>query len=84
MLNIIGVSKFTLDRCRKNKRFNAIESDRLYRIAAIYRLVLKLFNDDNNGAKVWFTRPAISQLETQAGAEKVRDLTGRLKHGVFT
>ena len=92
ILDIIGISKPTLDCRRKNKRFNAIESDRLYRIAAIYQLVLKLFNGDNDGAKGWFTRPVIalgnetpfSQLDTQAGAEKVRDLIGRLEHGVFT
>lgn len=92
ILDIIGISKSTLDRRRKNKRFNTIESDRLYRLAAIYRLVLKLFNGDNDGAKEWFTRPVLalddetpfSQLDTQAGAEKVRDLVGRLEHGVFT
>ena len=92
ILDIIGISKSTLDRRRKNKRFNSIESDRLYRIAVIYHRVLTLFNGDNGGAKGWFTRPAValgdetpfSQLDTQAGAEKVRDLIGRLEHGVFT
>lgn len=92
ILDIIGISKSTLDRRKKNKKFNSIESDRLYRIAATYHLVLKLFNGDNEGAKVWFTRPTIalgdetpfSQLDTQAGVEKVRDLIGRLGHGVFT
>lgn len=92
ILEIIGISKSTLDRRRKNKRFNVIESDRLYRIAEIYRLVLKLFNGDNDEAIGWFTPPVIalggetplSQLDTQMGAEKVRDLIGRLEHGVFT
>lgn len=92
ILDIIGISKSTLNRRRKNKRFNSIESDRFYRIVAIYLLVLKLFNGDNDGTKGWFARPVIalgdevpiSQLDTQVGAEKVRDLIGRLEHGVFT
>lgn len=91
-LEIINLATPTLARRRKTKQLNALESDRLFRVATIYRATLELFEDDRDAAKDWLKQPAkalggkspFSQLDTQAGTDNVRDLIGRLEHGVFT
>ena len=92
LLEVIHLATPTLARRRKTKQLNAQESDRLFRVAAIYRAALELFEGDKDAAKDWLKRPAkalggespFTQLDTQAGADNVRDLIGRLEHGVFT
>ncbi|MGH8615251.1 MAG: antitoxin Xre/MbcA/ParS toxin-binding domain-containing protein [Gammaproteobacteria bacterium] len=68
------------------------ESDRVYRIAAAYRSALQLFEGEAESARRWLNEPAkalggnspLQHLDTEAGAAEVRDLIGRLEHGVYT
>lgn len=68
------------------------ESDRIYRIAEIYRSAVQLFEGDAESARSWLSEPAralggirpLQHLDTEAGAGEVRDLIGRLEHGVYT
>ena len=92
LLEIISLPSATLTRRRSEKRLNPKESDRIYRIARIYRAVLQLFEGDKNAARSWLQLPAkalggetpLHHLSTEAGADEVQDLIGRLEHGVIT
>lgn len=94
LLKVAGIATATLTRRRKSEqaRLSPQESDRLYRIAVAYRRALALFEGNEEGARQWFTQPAkalggespFEYLDTEAGADEVRDLIGRLEHGVYT
>ena len=94
VLQIAGIAPATLARRRKSgsKRLTPQESDRIYRIAAVYRSALQLFEGDAAAARRWLDEPAnaiggntpLHHLDTEAGADEVQDLIGRLEHGVYT
>ena len=93
LLRIIALSSATLTRRRANKkRLSPQESDRVYRVAAAYLASLRLFEGDAEAARRWFGEPAkalgghtpLEHLDTEAGADEVQDLIGRLEHGVVT
>ena len=93
LLRTIALSSATLTRRRaKNKHLSPQESDRVYRIAAAYLAALRLFEGDEEAARRWFREPAkvlggntpLEHLDTEAGADEVQDLIGRLEHGVVT
>lgn len=91
LLEIISLPSATLTRRRHEKRLNSKESDRIYRIARIYRSALQLFEGDKEAARGWLNEPAkalggdspLHHLYTEAGADEVQDLIGRLEHGVI-
>ncbi len=92
LLEIISLPSATLTRRRSEKRLNSKESDRIYRVARVYRTVLQLFEGDKEAARRWLHEPAkalsgdtpLHHLNTEAGADEVQDLVGRLEHGVIT
>ena len=92
LLEIISLPSATLTRRRSEKRLNSKESDRIYRVARAYRTVLQLFEGDKEAARSWLHEPAkafggdtpLYHLNTEAGADEVQDLVGRLEHGVIT
>ena len=93
LLPIINLSSPTLARRRsRGDKLKPQESDNVYRVASAYRDALELFEADSDAAKNWLHTPAkalggetpFSLLDTQAGADQVRDLIGRLEHGVYT
>jgi putative toxin-antitoxin system antitoxin component (TIGR02293 family) len=92
LLEIISLPSATLTRRRGEKRLNSKESDRIYRIASVYRSALQLFEGDKNAARNWLNTPAkalsgetpLHHLNTEAGADEVQDLIGRLEYGVIT
>jgi putative toxin-antitoxin system antitoxin component (TIGR02293 family) len=94
LLRVARIASATFARRRKSasERLSWEESDRIYRIAAAYRDALRLFEDDAEGARGWLNTPAralggetpFARLETEAGAAEVRDLIGRLEHGIYT
>ena len=92
LLDIISLPSATLTRRRNEKRLNAKESDRIYRVARVYRAVLQLFEGDKAAAQCWLNEPAkalagetpLHHLNTEAGADEVQDLIGRIEHGVIT
>jgi putative toxin-antitoxin system antitoxin component (TIGR02293 family) len=94
LLQVARIAPATFARRRRSasERLSREESDRIYRIAAAYRDALRLFEDDTDGARGWLNTPAralggetpFARLETEAGAAEVRDLVGRLEHGVYT
>jgi len=92
LLQIIALPTATLTRRRAQKRLTPQESDRVYRVATTYRTTLQLFEGDAEAARHWLNEPAkalggntpLQHLDTEAGADEVQDLIGRLEHGVIT
>ncbi len=72
------------------RQFNSEESDRLFRLAAVYKATLDLFEDDTGATRLWLADPVhglgnrrpLEMLATSAEAQAVLDLIGRLEHGV--
>jgi putative toxin-antitoxin system antitoxin component (TIGR02293 family) len=94
LLQTLSLSSATLTRRRthKQKRLTPQESDRVYRVAVVYRTALELFEGDKQAARDWLKEPAkalggdspLQHIDTEAGADDVQDLMGRLEHGVIT
>lgn len=78
-------------RIAKGERFSMQESDVMYRLALLVKLATDLF-DDEERALEWLKesvyglagkRP-LDMISTTADFEVVRDLIGRIEHGVFS
>jgi len=94
LLKVARIAPATLTRRRRSPSglLSPEESDRVYRVAAAYQRALQLFEDDAEAARRWLAELAkalggntpLQHLDTEAGAAEVRDLVGRLEHGVYT
>jgi putative toxin-antitoxin system antitoxin component (TIGR02293 family) len=92
LARIVSITSRTLARRKLQGRLEPDESDRLLRVARVYRLALGLFESDHNAALAWLSRPnraldgkAPLQLSTtEVGAREVERLVTRLEHGVIT
>lgn len=86
----LGIPPATLQRRLKVRQFNAEESDRLFRLAAVYKAALDLFEGDIEATRRWLVEPVrglgnsrpLEMLATSAETQAVLDLIGRLEHGV--
>lgn len=87
----INIKPAALKRRAKAGSFNIDESDKLYRIAEVFKAALDLFENDQKAAQIWiqskvrglgYKRP-IEMLSTTAETEAVLNLIGRLEHSVF-
>ena len=90
VLEAIDIPRSTFSRRKKEgRRLSGSESDRLYRAARLLSRALEVFNDDEQ-AKVWMRTGkralgGVSPLvmaRTDAGAQEVEDLLGRIEHGI--
>ncbi len=89
--NALKLSERTLARRRNAGRFNAVESDRLYRLITLYLQAADVL-ESALAADVWMNSPALvlgerTPLEfaqNEAGACQVRDLLIRIDHGVYS
>lgn len=93
LLKAIDISTATLTRRRQSgQRLNVHESDRVYRVASAYRSAVQLFEGDRENARQWMRIPSkalggntpLEHLDTEAGADEVQDLIGRIEHGIVT
>ncbi len=78
-------------RLKNEERFSTQESDAMYRLAMLIKLATELF-DDEQRALEWLResvyglggkRP-LDMVATSVDFEIVKDLIGRLEHGVFS
>ena len=91
MCHLIGISPSTLRRRRHDGRLIPTESDRAYRLAAVLCTAFELFEGNKQAARRWLQQPAkalggntpLDYLDTEAGADAVRDLMGRVEHSIF-
>ncbi|WP_372881532.1 antitoxin Xre/MbcA/ParS toxin-binding domain-containing protein [Psychromonas sp.] len=90
--NVTHIPVSTIKRRLKNdERFNTQESDAIYRFAMLIKLATELFNDEQQALK-WIResvyglggkRP-LDMVSTTVDFEIVKDLIGRVEHGVFS
>jgi putative toxin-antitoxin system antitoxin component (TIGR02293 family) len=88
----LGVPPRTLARRKEAGSLDEHESERMLRLAEIYQAALHLFDDDKTDAREWLLSPVrglnnkrpIDYARTDYGAREVRNLIGRLEHGVFS
>lgn len=86
------ISTRTLARRREEGRLSADESDRLVRLSMLFDETVDLFEGNRSLASKWFRSPkkalgGLSPIEyanTEPGTQEVRDLIGRIEHGVFS
>jgi putative toxin-antitoxin system antitoxin component (TIGR02293 family) len=90
----LGISTKTLMRTRKKEskpsRLDPVTSDRLYRLARIYAMASEVLGGIDQ-AKKWLHSPQmglnnrlpLDLISTEAGSQEVKDLLGRIEHGVF-
>lgn len=89
--DLIGVSETTLLRRQKNKKLAPDESDRLFRVASVYRDLLRLFHGHAADANEWLRSPhavfggetPLNMLKTEYGSQQVETLIHQLEHGVY-
>ncbi|MCL9783250.1 DUF2384 domain-containing protein [Vibrio sp. S4M6] len=81
----------TLKRRFKEKKFSPQESDVIYRLASLLKLATELFQDEEK-AQEWIHKKVyglngkrpIDMVSTTVEFEEVKDLIGRIEHGVFS
>lgn len=91
--SILGVSVKSLGRFRRTPRehLDVHLSDRLYRIARIFALALKVL-ESKEGAIGWLHRPQtglkertpLELMSTDAGAKQVEELLYRIEYGIYS
>ena len=87
----ICIAPSTFARRAKAGRFNAVESDRLVALVAVFEEALSLFENDVAATTEWMTSPArglgskrpIDMLGTRVETKAVFDLIGQLERGVL-
>lgn len=90
VLKVIGMSSRTFHRRKKDKQpLDPVTSDRLYRLAKIEAEAIEAFGDEAT-AMDWLKSPnralgdkPLSLLDTEAGADQVLRVLGRIEHGVY-
>ena len=90
VLKVIGMSNRTFLRRKKDKQpLDPVTSDRLYRLAKIEAEAIKTFGDESTAID-WLKSPnralgdePFSLLDTEAGADQVLRVLGRIEHGVY-
>lgn len=81
----------TFARRRESGRLLKAESERMLRLMEIFSSAVELFDGDREAARQWLTEPAeglgqalpIDYAQSDFGGREVRNLIGRLMHGVF-
>ncbi|MCL2641816.1 MAG: DUF2384 domain-containing protein [Phycisphaerales bacterium] len=88
----VGIPLRTLTRRQNQGRLLPDESDRLLRASAVFDMAVELFEGDVAGARKWLQNPKralggeipLDFASTEIGAYTVKNIIGRLEHGVFT
>ncbi len=87
----LQIKPATLARRAKAGHFSMDESDRLYRFAEIFKAAIDLFEGNQERAQGWLIKPnkglggrtPLQLMRSATEAEAVKDLIGRLEHGVI-
>jgi len=92
LARIVNITMRTLARRKATGHLEPDESDRLLRVASMYKAALDLFESDQEAALAWLSRPnralngktPLHLATTDVGAREVERLITRLEHGVST
>lgn len=90
VLDAVAIPRSTFSRRKKQEeRLTSSESDRLYRVTRLFGRAVEVLGDES-AAQQWVRAPrralgGVSPLvmaRTDAGAQEVEDLLGRIEHGI--
>jgi len=87
----LGIPSRTLARRQRTGRLASGESERLFRLSALYEKARALFKSHEETIR-WFKTPKaafnnktpLQFADNELGAREVEDLLGRIEHGVFS
>jgi putative toxin-antitoxin system antitoxin component (TIGR02293 family) len=87
----LALPKRTLARRKKQAKLNMQESDRLLRLAQVAARAVEVLGSSAK-ASAWLQKPnralghvpPLEQMDTDVGAHMVKELLGRIEHGVFS
>ena len=90
LTRILSLTPRTMARRKTERRLNALESDRLARLARILTYASEVFGTREK-ASTWLNRPnrtlegtpPIELLDTDLGTQVVETMLGRIEHGVI-
>jgi putative toxin-antitoxin system antitoxin component (TIGR02293 family) len=91
LARISNIAIRTLQRRRKQGRFQTDESERLMRIGVLFDKAIEVLGSID-AARNWMKSPnkslsghtPLEYSDTEPGAREVEDLLGRIEHGVFS
>jgi putative toxin-antitoxin system antitoxin component (TIGR02293 family) len=91
MLPALRIAKRTLERRKHTARLSPEESERLYRVAKILASAESVLGSKNK-ARHWLSNPnralggiaPLHLLDTEAGADEVMNVLGRIEFGVYS
>jgi putative toxin-antitoxin system antitoxin component (TIGR02293 family) len=91
LASVTSIAMRTLARRKKEGRFQLPESERVFRIGALFDKATEVLGDAHT-ARQWFKNPKkalegkspLEYADTEIGAREVEDLLGRLEYGVFS
>ncbi|MCZ7555014.1 MAG: DUF2384 domain-containing protein [Bacteroidia bacterium] len=91
LAEVCGIATRTLARRKLEGRLQALESERVYRIAALFDQAKEVLGNHDE-ARRWFKEGSralagaapLEYAGTEIGAREVEDLLGRLEYGVFS
>ncbi|MAM00346.1 MAG: hypothetical protein CL583_18050 [Alteromonadaceae bacterium] len=89
--HVVGISGRTLERRRRQGRLEPKDTDRVASLFSVLEDAVALFEGDEEKARRWLRTPVrglanqtpLALLDTETGSRMVRDLIGRLEHGVL-
>jgi putative toxin-antitoxin system antitoxin component (TIGR02293 family) len=89
----MGISQRTISRLRKTPKatLGLVESDRLYRLAALFSLAKEVLGGEDE-AREWLKTPQMALnnriplelMRTEVGAREVENLLGRIEYSVLS
>ncbi len=91
LAEVCGIAPRTLARRKQEGRLQFSESERVYRVAALFDRATEVLGSTEE-ARRWFKAAArslggvapLEYADTEIGAREVEDLLGRLEQGVFS
>jgi putative toxin-antitoxin system antitoxin component (TIGR02293 family) len=91
LARVTHIATRTLSRRKREGHLDTDESERLFRIGALFDRAVEVLGD-KEAAREWFKTPLralagqspLEYADTEPGAREVEDLLGRVEHGVFS
>ena len=91
LVPLLGISKATLHRRKREGRLGQAESDRVVRFAMLMGRAAEVMESEAS-ARQWLTSPQLGlggavpleYAETEVGAREVENLLGRIEYGVYS
>ena len=87
----LGLPERTLARRKQERKFQPLESDRIFRFLQVAAHAIEIMGDDEKAGR-WLTKPnraltggvPLELLDTPIGASQVDEILGRIEHGLFS